>query len=102
MTVAAGPIANVCVLAVVAPFDHAAQHPRPAGLDGLHQAMLMQRQRVGLPVPGPCCRKMSANSRVGSAKVYDLGLPLLGRRALRSRLSSGLTVVATTCGLTWA
>jgi len=42
----------VRVVAVVAPFDNAAQHRSAAGLDGLHQAMLMQRQRVGLSVGG--------------------------------------------------
>ncbi len=40
------------VLAVVAPFDSTAQHRGAAGLDSLHQAMLMQRQRVGLPIGG--------------------------------------------------
>src|ERR1035441_242367 len=36
MTVAAGAIANVSELAVVAPFDCAAQKGRPTGFDGLH------------------------------------------------------------------
>ena len=50
MPVAAGAVLNVGVLAVVAPFDAAAQHGRTAGFDGLHQTVLMQRQRMGLPV----------------------------------------------------
>jgi hypothetical protein len=33
---------DVLVLAVVAPFDDAAQQRSPAGFDGLHQAKLMQ------------------------------------------------------------
>src|SRR5438552_8286179 len=57
MTVAAGPIAGVRVVAVVAPFDNAAQRRSAAGLDGLHQAMLMQRQRVGLSVGGAVLSK---------------------------------------------
>jgi hypothetical protein len=42
MAVAAGTVANVSELAVVAPFDDAAQQRRTAGFDGLHQAVLMQ------------------------------------------------------------
>ena len=38
------------VLAVVAPFDHTAQRGCTAILDGLHQTVLMHRQRVRLPV----------------------------------------------------
>src|SRR5260370_42634441 len=57
MTVAAGPIAGVRVVSVVAPFDNGAQRRSAAGLDGLHQAMLMQRQRVGLSVGGAVLSK---------------------------------------------
>ena len=42
VAVAAGAVLNVSVLAVVAPFDAAAQHRCTAGFDGLHQAVLMQ------------------------------------------------------------
>ena len=42
MAVAAGTVANVSELAVVAHFDDAAQPRRTAGFDGLHQAVLMQ------------------------------------------------------------
>ena len=45
------------ILAVVAPFDHTAQGRSPAGLDGLHQTMLMQGQRVSLPVGGAVLSK---------------------------------------------
>jgi len=38
------------ILAVVAPFDRTAQRRSPAGLDGLHEAVLMQGQGVVLPV----------------------------------------------------
>jgi hypothetical protein len=41
--VAAGAVAGMRVMAVVAPFRHTAQRRGPAGLNGLHQAMLMQR-----------------------------------------------------------
>jgi len=37
-------------LAVVAPFDDAAQRRRTAGFDGLHQAVLVQGQGMSLPV----------------------------------------------------
>ena len=48
--VAARAIPNVGELAVVAPFDGAAQERRTAGFDGLHQAVLMQGQGMRLPV----------------------------------------------------
>src|SRR5947208_7611001 len=57
VAVAAGAIADVRELAVVAPFDDAAQSRRAAGLDGLHQTMLMQGQRVSLPVGGAVLSK---------------------------------------------
>jgi len=46
----AGAVLNVSVLAVAAPFDAAAQFRRTAGFTGVHQTVLMQRQRVSLPV----------------------------------------------------
>jgi hypothetical protein len=46
----AGAIAGVSVLTLVAPFDHAAQQRRAASFDGLHNSVVMQGQRVGLPV----------------------------------------------------
>src|ERR1022692_4802452 len=57
MTVAARTISSVRVLAVVATIDSTAQHRRPAGLDGLHQAMLMQGQGMSLPVGGAVLSK---------------------------------------------
>ena len=45
------------VLAAVAPFDSTAHGRGAAGLDGLHQAMLMQGQRVGLPIGGAVLSK---------------------------------------------
>src|ERR1035441_4467762 len=42
VTVAAGAIADVRVLAVVAPFDDAAHGRSTAGFDGLHQALLIE------------------------------------------------------------
>src|ERR1039457_3146195 len=50
VTVAAGAIADVRVLAVVAPFDDAAHGRSTAGFDGLHQAMLIEGQAMSLPV----------------------------------------------------
>src|ERR1022692_256241 len=52
MAVAARTISSVGVLAVVAPFDSTAQRRRPAGFDGLHQAMLMQGKGMALRVGG--------------------------------------------------
>jgi hypothetical protein len=48
--VAAGAKPDVRVLALVAPFDHTAQQRSAAGFDSLHDAVVMQGQRVGLPV----------------------------------------------------
>jgi hypothetical protein len=45
------------VLAVVAPFDDAAQFGGPAGFDGMHQALLIRGHRVGLPVGGAVLSK---------------------------------------------
>ena len=45
------------VLAAATPFDRTAQCRGAAGLDGLHQAMLMQGQRVTLPVGGTVLSK---------------------------------------------
>ncbi len=57
MAVAAGAISSVRVLAAVTPFDSTAQGRRPAGLDGLHQAALMQGQGMRLPVGGAVLSK---------------------------------------------
>src|SRR5271157_21142 len=57
VAVAAGAVANVSELAVVAPFDGAAQQGRTAGFDGLHQAVLMQRQGMRLAVRGAVLSK---------------------------------------------
>ena len=50
MAVAAGAIASVGVLALIAPFDNGAQGGSPAGLDGSHDAVVMERHEVSLPV----------------------------------------------------
>src|SRR5437588_2789566 len=39
------------------PFDHTAKRLSPAGLDSVHQTMLMQGQRVSLPVGGAVLSK---------------------------------------------
>src|SRR5881628_193020 len=52
MAVAAGTVDGMRVLAVVAPFDRTAQYLRAASLDGLHQTMLIQGQRMCLAVGG--------------------------------------------------
>jgi hypothetical protein len=55
--VAAGTEVGMRVLAVVAPFDDAAQFGGPAGFDGMHQALLIRGHRVGLPVGGAVLSK---------------------------------------------
>ena len=57
VTISTGAIADVRVLTVVAPFDSTAHDRCSASLDGLHQTMLMQGQRVGLPVSGAVLSK---------------------------------------------
>src|ERR1017187_3335233 len=57
VSVATGAIVGMRVLAVVAPFDDTAQRRSPAGLDGMHQAVLMRRHRVSLPVGGAVLSK---------------------------------------------
>src|SRR6266536_3106595 len=50
MSVAARVVADANVVALAALFDVAAQGRSPAGLDGLHQFELMQRESMHLPV----------------------------------------------------
>ena len=57
MAVAAGAIDDAGVLAVVAPFDGAAQRGGTAVLDGPHHSMLMQGQGMRLPVGGAVLSK---------------------------------------------
>ena len=71
VAVAAGTVANVSELAVVAPFDGAAQGGSPTGFDGLHEAVLMQGQGVGLPV-----RRAVSSKDVGQLQGW-LGQGLL-------------------------
>src|ERR1039458_10710968 len=68
MAVAARAISSVGVLAVVAPFDSTAQRRRPAGFDGLHQAMLMQGQGMCLPVGGAVLRSEEHTSELQSLR----------------------------------
>ena len=90
------------VLAVVAPFDHTTQRRRPAGLDGVHQAVLMRGQGVALPV-GEAVLSKDVGQLQGWPGAH-LGERLVAAAGLtgRSSLSSGLTVAATTCGDTLA
>src|ERR1035438_5188901 len=55
--VAAGAIVGMRILAVVAPFFDTTQSRSPAGLDGVHQAVLMPGQGVSLPVGGAVLSK---------------------------------------------
>ena len=90
------------VLAVVAPFEDTPQFRSPAGLDGVHQTVLMPGQGVGLPVRG----------RLAFVEIRRPTPRLAGDSFLRalvgswfhrpSSLSSGLAVVATTLGETAA
>ena len=98
MPVAAGAIAGVRVLAVVAPFDHTAQQRRAAGFDGLHQAVLMQGQRVGLPVGGAVLSKDVGQLQGWPGAHFLERWVAVAGLAGWSSLSSGLRVAATTCG----
>jgi hypothetical protein len=90
------------VLAVVAPFDDTTQCRSPAGLDGMHQAVLIRQHGVGLPVGGAVLSK-----DVGQLQGW-LGAHFLERLVAATglvgwpSLSRGLTVAATTCGETAA
>jgi hypothetical protein len=57
MPVAAGAVSDVSELTVGTPFDSAAQDRGTAVFDGLHQAMLMHGQGVGLAVGGSVLSK---------------------------------------------
>ena len=98
MAVATGAIPGMGILALVAPFDHTAQQRSAAAFDGLHDTVVMQGQRVGLPVGGAVLSK-----DVGQLQGW-LGTHFLERwvavagLAGWSSLSSGLRVAATTCG----
>ena len=94
----AGAIADVRVLAVVAPFDSTAHHRGAAGLDGLHQAMLMQGQRVRLPVGGAVLSKDVGQLQRWPWAHFLERLVAAAGLAGWSSLSKGLTVAATTCG----
>ena len=80
MAVAAGPIAGMGELAVVAPFDGAAQQRRTAGLDGLHQTVLMQGQGMRLPVGGAVLSKDvgELGSWLGHAYCAAAGTAVVG------------------------
>ena len=71
MAIAAGAIHDARVLAVVAPFDGAAQRGGTAVLDGLHQAVLMQGQGMRLPVGGAVLSKDvgQLGSRLGHGRA---------------------------------
>ena len=102
VAVPAGTIVSVGVLAVVAPFFNVAQLRSPAGLDGLHQAVLIQGHRVGQPVGGAVLSK-----DVGQLQGW-LRAHLVERLVAAAGLgdwpiwSSGLTVAETTRGDTEA
>ena len=80
---------------LVAFFDMATEDRRAANLDGAHDAQLLERKLVGFPVSEPCCRKMSATSRVGRGiRSYFRGFGF----GLTPSASRGLGVPA----ITWA
>ena len=97
--VAAGAIVDVRVLAVVAPFDDAAQRRSAAGLDGLHQAVLMQGQGVGLPVGGAVLSK-DVGQLQGWRGHQRFGCAWCLAGCGRSSRSRGLTVAAMMAGET--
>ncbi len=85
------------VLAVVAPLEGAAQGRSAAGFDGLHQAVLVQRQTVCLPVSRAVLSKDG-----GQLQGWPWHQALRGRPAFlagRIRMeSSGLAVAAILAG----
>ena len=91
------------VLAVVAGFDNTAQFRSPAGLDGVHQAVLIRRHRVGLPVAGAVLSK-DVGQLQGWLSAHFLERLVLAAAGLAgcSNLSNGLTVAETSCGDTAA
>ena len=87
----AGAIAGVRVLAVAAPFDNASQRRRPASLDGLHQAMLMQRQRVGLPVGGTVLSKDVGQLQSWLRQSLRPGFAFAGPPGIAAQVVEGAT-----------
>ena len=79
------------VLAVAAPFDNASQRRRPASLDGLHQAMLMQRQRVGLPVGGAMLSKDVGQLQSWLRQSLRPGFAFAGPPGIAAQVVEGAT-----------
>ena len=78
MAVTARAVDSVRILTVVAPFDRPAQYRRAARLDGLHQAMLIQRQGMCLAVGGAVLSKDVGQLRSWPAHQRFERLGLLG------------------------
>src|ERR1035438_574930 len=101
MAVAPGAIDDACVLAVVAPFDGAAQGGGTAVHDGLHEAVLMQGQGMCLPVGGAVLSKDvgQLGSRPGHSAWLGCGRSLGSGPAItkpiREKRASLLTRVET-------
>ena len=93
MAVPAGAIPGVRVLALVAPFDHTAQQRRAAGFDGLHDTVVMQGQRVGLPVSGAVLSKDVGQLQGWRGHQRLAGLGLVGFSS-RSRGEAVFPMVA--------
>src|SRR5208337_341155 len=93
MPVTTGTVLNVGEVAVVAPFDGAAQDGGAAGFNGPHQTMLMQGQGMGLAESGTVLAKDVGQLQSGCRHYFVvLRPPGLGLRPRRSR---GLAVAAT-------
>ena len=99
VSVATGAIVGMRVLAVVAPFDDTAQLRSPAGLDGMHQAVLIRRHRVGLPVGGAVLSK-DVGQLQGWLSAHFMARLLLAAAGLAgwSSLSRGLPPEGTPSG----
>src|ERR1035437_335210 len=93
MAVPAGAKPGVRVLALVAPFDHTAQQGSAAGFDGLHDAVVMQGHRVGLPVGGAVLSK-DVGQLQGWRGHQRLARLLLDELSSRSRGEAVLPMVA--------
>jgi hypothetical protein len=94
--VPAGAVTGVSVLTLVAPFDDTAQQRSAAGFDGPHGSVVMQGQRVGVPVGGAVLSK-DVGQLQGWRGHQRLERLLFG--GLSSR-SSGLAVLPMVAGET--
>jgi hypothetical protein len=99
VAVAAGAIDDERVLAVVAPFDGAAQGRRAAVLNGLHQAVLVQGQGMRMPVGVAVLSKDVGQLRGWWGHTGPLRRGLGFGFRLAAEALSGLQLIQRTLGL---